>query len=150
MLPYVEKVTKFTEAQFQSTPLVLKSLESFENEKKANKYLVLALDSSDESYAKLMLRYPLLASKAWTINATLRIIDTALSPDFLANLKLETLPVLLVHYQGIEYKRYTGIESILAWFATPCFSDDIAETDEISLQEPPTEPKNANIKVDPL
>lgn len=138
VLPYVEKVTKFTEAQFQATPLVLKNLESFEAEKKAKKYLVLALDSSDESYAKLMLRYPLFASKAWTMNATLRVVDASLSPDLVVGIKLITLPVLIIHYQGVEYQRATGLDAILAWFDHPCFYDD-AESDDVVKKEEVTE-----------
>lgn len=118
-IPYFEKAATFTQNQFQASPLVLKNLEEYEKCKKDRKFLVIVVDKKEASYKTMLLKYPLFASKAWTMSATLRLIDISLTPDFIVPLKIESNPLLVIYYEEDEYKRLTGSESIANWFKNP-------------------------------
>lgn len=134
-MPYMEKATDFVETQFQASPLVLKNMEAYTEFIKAKKCIILIVNENDETYKNLMLRYPVLASKAWTMVSSLRMINTTISPDFMVNLKIEKTPLLIVTFDGFEYTRVEGLEAILAWFDHPRFCDEDSK-DESTKETP--------------
>lgn len=123
--PYLEKATIFTEAQIRSTPVFTKSVSDGEtDQKEIKKLIVMVTRKSDSDFSRLMLRLPQLLTKAWQINATLRIVDLDSLGDFAVNHSIQSTPTMIVSYDGSEYHRYTGSQEIAKWWAEPCFYDE--------------------------
>ena len=98
------------------TPLTVKTAEEFSQIQDTARLVLVVGNETSETYRNLVLKLPVLASKAWVSSAQLRFVDTTKTPELKKILGVTGNPTVLAYRSGELKKTLTEKSEIDAFF----------------------------------
>lgn len=115
-LQFADQASHFSANGITKTPLTLKSVDEFTHIQDTKRLVLIAGNDTSEAYRNLVLKLPILASKAWVSSVQLKFVDTLQTPELVKILSITQNPTVLAYKNGTLQKTLTEKNQIDDFF----------------------------------